>query len=144
METIRCFSRVFSMAAIRSRRQAASSKRSASAAAHPGLELIRASRLLSVEKGDPVPHEVLVGWLSILAHTGAQQRPISYSRQARLRLEFLVPAAPERKDRLEEMEGFPRRAAGGIGAEIAGAVLFRPTHQLEPGERFAGSIRIWK
>ncbi len=125
------------MAAIRSRTEAASSKRSASAAAaHPDAEFIDQRPFPSFEKGDAIPHEFPIGLAFDPADAGGRAAAdLVFEAGTAADLQLLIPATPERKDRLEEAEGFPGGGAGGIGAEIAGAVRLRTAHQLEPRER---------
>ena len=49
--------------------------------------------------------------------------------------EFSVTARAEKEEGLKEQECFFCSAARWIGAEVAGAVFFYPSHQLEAGER---------
>jgi hypothetical protein len=67
---------------------------------------------------------------------GGAAPDLEFEAGAAARLQLPISTASERQDRLEETEGLLCGTAGGIGAEIVCAVLFRTAHKLKAGKGF--------
>ncbi len=107
---------------------------------HPGAEVADQRLLPAFEKCDAVLYQPPIGIAFDPADAGgAAAADLVFDARAAAGIQFPIPAAPEGNDRLEEAEGFPGSAAGGIGTEIAGAVFLLAPHKLKPRK---GLLRI--